>query len=84
MDEKKYEYRTQSLDEFSVALALGAEVVEVDRETDTRFFTFKLRANFDMEEMRLSLASKTLLVNAYALCDALRRCKSLIHKRPNP
>ena len=80
MDEKKYEYKTQSLDEFAIALALGAEVVEVDRNTE-RFFTFSLRGNFDMESTMLSLASRTLTINAYALCDALRRAKSLVHRR---
>jgi hypothetical protein len=82
MEEKMYSYKTQSLDEFSVALALGAEVVEVDRETDTRFFTFHLKGKFDMESTMLSLASKTLVINAYLLCDAMRRAKSLIHRRP--
>ena len=80
MDEKKYEYKTQSLDEFAIALALGAEVVEVDRSTE-RFFTFSLRGDFDMESTMLSLASRTLTINAYALCDALRRAKSLVHRR---
>jgi hypothetical protein len=80
--EKTYEYKTQSLDEFSVALALGAEVVEVDRETDPRFFEFHLKAKFDMEKMKLSLASKTLTVNAYDLCEAMRRAKSIIHRKP--
>ena len=80
--EKTYEYKTQSLDEFSVALALGAEVTEVDRESDTRFFEFHLKAKFDMEKMKLSLASKTLTVNAYDLCEAMRRAKSIIHRKP--
>ena len=80
MDKKKYEYKTQSLDEFAIALALGAEVVEVDRSTE-RFFTFSLRGDFDMESTMLSLASRTLTINAYALCDALRRAKSLVHRR---
>ena len=80
-EEKVYEYKTQSLDEFAVALALGAEIAEVDRKTDERFFTFSLKGNFDIQKTMLSLASKTLEVNAYALCDALRRAKSLIHRR---
>lgn len=78
--EKIYAYSTQSLDEFAVALALGAEVVYVDKLTDSRFFTFRLKATFDMEKTMLELASRTLTVNAYALCDALRRCKSVIHR----
>lgn len=81
-DEKIFEYKTQSLDEFACALALGAEVIAVDRETDPRFFTFNLRGKFDMEKMRLSLASKTLEINAYALCDAMRRAKAVIHRKP--
>lgn len=79
--EKTYEYKTQSLDEFAVALALGAEVIEVDKTTDARFFTFSLKAAFDMEATMLALASRTLEINAYLLCDALRRAKNLIHKR---
>jgi hypothetical protein len=81
IEEKTYDYKTQSLDEFAVALALGAEIVEVDRKTDERFFTFLLKGNFDIQKSMLSLASKTLEINAYALCDALRRAKSLIHRR---
>jgi hypothetical protein len=81
MEEKIYEYKTQSLDEFAVALALGAEVAKIDRETDERFFTFFLKGKFDMESTMLSLASKTLEINAYALCDALRRAKSVIHRK---
>lgn len=80
-EQKIFEYKTQSLDEFAVALALGAEVVGVDKTTDTRFFTFSLKAKFDLEATMLALASRTLEVNAYLLCDALRRAKSLIHKR---
>lgn len=82
MDEKTYEYKTQSLDEFACALALGAEVVSVDRDSDPRFYTFNLRGKFDMEKMRLELASRTLTINAYSLCDALRRAKAVIHRRP--
>lgn len=80
---KEYEYKTQSLDELAVSLALGAEIVEVDRLTDPRFYTFKIKGTFDIEKNMLSLASRTLDINAYALCDALRRAKSLIHRRPN-
>lgn len=78
-ENKTYEYKTQSMDEFAVALALGAEVVGVDKTT--RFFTFSLKATFDMEVTMLALASRKLEVNAYNLCDALRRAKSLIHRR---
>ena len=76
-----YKYETQSLDEFACALALGAEVTRVDKDSDPRFFTFYLNASFDMEKMRLALASKTLEINAYNLCDAIRRAKAIIHRR---
>ena len=76
-----YEYKTQSLDEFAVALSLGAEVLWVDKTTDSRFYTFGLKAEFDMEKTMLALASRTLTVNAYGLCDALRRAKSIVHRR---
>lgn len=79
--EEKYTYETKSLDEFAVALALGAEVVSVDRKGDDRFFTFHLRGDFDMEKVSLQLASKTLQINAYDLCEALRRAKSIVHSR---
>lgn len=79
--EKTYEYETRSLDNFAVALALGANVVKVDREVGDRFYTFHLRGSFDMEEMALQLASRTLVINAYDLCEALRRSKSIIHSR---
>ena len=81
-EQKTYEYKTQSLDEFACALALGAEVVKVDRDTDQRFFTFSLTGEFDIEKAMLSLASKTLEINAYLLCDAMRRCKSIVHRKP--
>lgn len=80
-EEKTYTYETKSLDEFAVALALGAEVVSVDRKDDDRFFTFHLRSDFDMEKIALQLASKTLKINAYDLCEALRRAKSIVHSR---
>jgi len=82
IEQNTFEYKTQSLDEFAVALAMGAEVVNVDRNTDERFFTFSLKGDFDIEQTMLKLASKTLDINAYALCDALRRAKSLIHRKP--
>jgi hypothetical protein len=81
MDEKIYIYSTQSLDEFAVALALGAEIVKVDRDTDARFFAFHLTGKFDIESTMLSLASKTLQIDAYALCEAMRRAKSVIHRK---
>ena len=77
-----YSYKTRSLDEFAVALALGAEVTGVSKDNpDERFFTFHLRGAFDIEKTALALASKTLVVNAYDLCEALRRAKSLVHQK---
>jgi hypothetical protein len=78
---KVYKYKTRSLDEFAVALAKGAKVTGVERKADDRFFTFHLESNFDMEEVAMQLASRTLVVNAYDLCEALRRAKSLVHSR---
>lgn len=79
-----YKHSTQSLDEFALALALGAEIVEVDRLTDPRFFTFHLKGNFNIEEATLALASKSIKVNAHDLFDAMRRAKSVVHRRPAP
>lgn len=78
---KVYSYKTRSLDEFAVALALGAEVTGVERKPEDRFFTFHLKGRFDMEKVALQLASRTLTINAFELCEALRRAKSLIHSR---
>ena len=75
-----YEYDTESLDEFACALALGAEVVKVDKKDESRFLRFYLKANFDMDKMSLSLASKTLQIDALALCNAIRTCKSIINR----
>ena len=88
MDTEKFTYKTKSLDELSLALAMGAEVVKVDRDSDERFFTFHLSAPFDMEKTSLQLASKTIKfhicdreVDIYDLLDAVRRSKSIIHQR---
>ena len=87
-EEKIYEFETKSLDDLSVCLALGAEVVKVDRNSDARFFTFYLRGDFDMEAVSLQLASKTLkvcvgdrVIDAYDLLEAVRRAKSVVHQR---
>lgn len=80
-EKKVFTYRTRSLDEFAVALSKGAKVVGVERKPDDRFFTFHLESDFDMEEVALQLASRTLVVNAYDLCEALRRAKSIVHSR---
>lgn len=78
----KYKYNTKSLDEFITSLALGAEVVKVDRLTDPRFFTFYLESEtVDLEKKMLELASRTLEINAYTILDAGRRAKSVVHAR---
>lgn len=76
-----FKYETKSLDEFAVLLSLGAEVVSVDRLTDSKFYRFSLSSGWDMEKKTLELASRTLQVNAYDLCEAMRRAKSVIHSR---
>lgn len=78
---EKFKYETKSLDEFAVLLSLGAEVVRVDRVSDPKFFKFHLTSEWDMEKKTLELASRTLTVNAYELCEAMRRAKSVIHSR---
>lgn len=80
--EKTYEYETKSLDEFAVALSIGAEITKVDRVKDPKFYTFYLKhETIDIEKIALQLASRTLTVNAYELCEAMRRAKSVIHSR---
>lgn len=76
-----FKYETKSLDEFAVLLSLGAEVVSVDRVTDSKFYRFSLSSGWDMEKTTLELASKKLTVNAYELCEAMRRAKSIVHSR---
>lgn len=79
---QQYEYETKSLDELAVSLALGAELVDAHkRGADDRFLTFVLKADFDMKKIALQLASKTLQINAFSLCEAIRRAKSVIHNR---
>jgi hypothetical protein len=80
-EQKVFTYRTRSLDEFAVALALGAKVVGVERREDERFFTFHLEGEFDMEKTSLELASRTLTINAYDLCEGLRRAKAVVHQK---
>ena len=79
--EERFTYKTKSLDEFAVALALGAEATGVKREKpDDKFLTFYLQADFDINEIALQLASRTLKINAYDLCDAMRRAKAVVHR----
>lgn len=80
-EEKVYSYKTRSLDELAVALALGAEVVDVEKKPEDRFLTFHLKSIFDMKPVALQLASRTLTINAQDLCDALKRAKSIIHSQ---
>lgn len=78
-EKKVYTYRTKSLDVFSVALAMGAEITGVKREEGDRFLTFILRADFDIEQVAFKHESKTLEVNSFDLCEAMRRAKSVCH-----
>lgn len=80
-EEKIFVYETRSLDDLAVALALGAEVVDVDKKTGERFFTFYLKGSFDIKAAALKLASRTLEMNAYDLLEANRRAKSLVHSQ---
>lgn len=82
--EQTYTHSTQSLDELILALALGAEIDRVDRVTDPRFFTFFLKGVFDIEAATLKLASKSIKVDAHDMLDAMKRAKSVIHRRPTP
>jgi hypothetical protein len=80
-ENKPFKGKTKSLDEFAVALALGAEVTGVQRVDDDKFLTFHLQSTFDIEQAWLSLASKTLTVNAADFCEAYRRAKAITHTR---
>lgn len=72
-------YETRSLDELAVLLALGAEVVKVDRVSDPRFYKFYLEGEQDLERQALSFTSRKLMVNAADLLDARRRANSIVH-----
>lgn len=81
-ENKKFKSKTKSLDEFAVALALGAVVTGKKREQeDDRFYTFFLQADFDIDAKWLEHASKTLCINSVDLCDAMRRAKSVVHSQ---
>ena len=80
-EKKVYTHETKSLDDLAVALALGAEVVDVVRKADDRFLTFHLKAAFDIKAVTLKLASRTLELNAYDVLEANRRAKSIVHSR---
>ncbi len=77
-----YRYSTRSIYEFAVCLAVGAEIVSVDRETDIRHYRFHVKSeSVDLEKKALELQSKTLVMNAYELLDAYGRAKSVIHSK---
>jgi hypothetical protein len=80
-EEKIFTYETKSLDDLAVALAMGAEVVDVVRKPEDRFFTFHLKGSFDIKAVALKLASRTLELNAYDVLEANRRAKSIVHSR---
>jgi hypothetical protein len=80
-EQKVFTYQTKSLDDLAVALAMGAEVVDVVREAGDRFFTFHLKGSFDIKAVALKLASRTLEMNAYDVLEANRRAKSIVHSR---
>lgn len=82
LENKTYRSKTKSIDEFAIALALGAEVTGKKKEdADERFFTFYLQAEFDIEQIWLEHASKKLCVNTVDFCEAMRRAKACVHSR---
>jgi len=78
---KQFKEKTKSLDQFAVALALGAEVTGVQRTEGDKFLTFHVQADFDIEAAWLSHTSKTLMVNSSDFCEAYRRAKAITHER---
>lgn len=81
--EELKKYSTKSIYPAACVLALGAEIVGVKKEKpDDKFLTFMFTGTFDMDEVALKLASKTLEINAYELLEAYGRLKSLIHSQP--
>lgn len=80
-EEKVYTFETRSLDDLAVALALGAEVTDVQKKPGDKFLTFHLKGRFDIKAVSLKLASRTLEINAYDVLEANRRAKSIVHSQ---
>lgn len=81
--------KTSSIDLAASLLSLKFTLVEVDR-TDSRRMEFHFDAPITsgnlgelskdmMEDVKLRLANKTLMLNAQDTFDAMRRLKSIIH-----
>lgn len=81
--------KTSSIDLAAALMSLKYELVKVDR-TDPRRMEFHFDAPIlsgnlgelskaSMEEVKLQLANKTLMLNAQDTFDAMRRLKSIIH-----
>lgn len=81
VEKQVFQYQTKSLDDLAVALALGAEVVDVVKEEGERFFSFHLQGDFDIKAIALKLASRTLTINAHDVLEANRRAKSIVHSK---
>jgi len=80
---------TTSIDLATSLMALKYELVKVDK-TDPRRMKFHFEPQIKtgglgdlalagMEDVKLQLANKTLVLNAQDAFDALRRLKSIIH-----
>lgn len=80
--ESAFTYKTRSLFELATCLSLGAELTGRFHENpDDKFYTFVLKAGFDMEKTVLQLASRTLVGNVYDVLEAYQRAKSIVHAR---
>jgi hypothetical protein len=80
-EKKIYKHETKSMYNLAVCLALGANLVKVDR-SDVKFFKFYLESEtVDLEEKTLLLTSRKLEINAYDLLEAYSRAKSIVHSR---
>lgn len=74
-------YHTKSLDSAACIMASGARIIGVKREKeDDRFLTFYFEGTFDMEQVAIDLAAKTLRLNTYDVLESVRRLKSLVHQ----
>lgn len=81
--------KTKSFDLAASLMACGYELVGVDK-TDVKRMEFSFEPKIktgnlgelgqaSMEEVKLQLVNKTLMVNAQDILDAMRRLKSVIH-----